>query len=104
MANARRVLGHALSCLAARGGRLHPLDDAQAEPRGPDVRRRTTGFVGRRAAGLPIGPGWRLDRRGLLDPPGRAIVDRLGTASAIRAAALGGDAIAGPSASRHTKQ
>jgi hypothetical protein len=36
--------------------------------------------------------------------PGRAIVDRLGTASAIRAAALGGDAIAGPSASRHTRQ
>jgi hypothetical protein len=27
------VLGHALSCLAARGGRLHCPDDAQAERR-----------------------------------------------------------------------
>ena len=37
-------------------------------------------------------------RRGLLHPPDRAIVDGLGSALAIRAAALGGDAIAGASA------
>ena len=45
----------------------------------------------------------RSTRRGLLHPPGRAIVDRLGTASAIRAAALGVDAIAGPSASASSR-
>ena len=36
----RLVLRHALSCLAARGGRLHRPDDAQAERREADVRRR----------------------------------------------------------------
>ena len=44
---------HALSCLAARGGRLHRPDDAQAERREVDVRRRAAAFVGHRAAGLP---------------------------------------------------
>jgi hypothetical protein len=43
---------HALSCLAARRGRLHRPDDAQAEPREADVRRRAA-FVGHRVAGLP---------------------------------------------------
>ena len=46
----------------------------------------------------------RATRRGLLHPPDRAIVDRLGTASAIRVAALSGDAIAGLSVSRRAKQ
>ena len=44
---------HALSCLAARGGRLHCPDDAQAERREADVRRRAAALVGLRAAGLP---------------------------------------------------
>ena len=41
------------SRLAARGGRLHSPDDAQADRREADVRRRAAAFVGRRAAGLP---------------------------------------------------
>ena len=41
----------------------------------------------------------RARRRGLLPSPGSAIVDRLGTASPIRVAALGEDAIAGLSVS-----
>jgi hypothetical protein len=48
-----RALCHALSCLAARGGRLHCRDDAQAERREADVRRRAAAFVGHRAAGSP---------------------------------------------------
>ncbi len=32
------ALCHVLSCLAARGGRLHSPDDARAEPREADVR------------------------------------------------------------------
>ena len=44
---------HTLSRLAARGGRLDSPDDAQADRREADVRRRAAAFVGRRAAGLP---------------------------------------------------
>ena len=44
---------HALSCLAARGGRLHRPENAEVEPREADVRRRAAAFVGHRAAGLP---------------------------------------------------
>jgi FG-GAP-like repeat/ASPIC and UnbV len=44
---------HALSCLAARGGRLHRPDDAQAERREADVRRRAAASLGHPAAGLP---------------------------------------------------
>ena len=42
----RRALRHALSYLAARGGQLHCPDDAQVEPREPDVARRAAPFVG----------------------------------------------------------
>jgi hypothetical protein len=45
----------------------------------------------------------RATQRGLLHLPDRAIVNRVGTASAIRAAALGGDAIAAASSSRTCK-
>ena len=48
-----RSLRQALSCVAARGGRLHSPDDAQVEPREADVRRRAAAFVGHRAAGSP---------------------------------------------------
>jgi len=41
---------HALSCLPARGGRLHPPDDPQAHPHEADVTRRTTASIGRRTA------------------------------------------------------
>ena len=44
---------HAFSCLAARGGRLHRPNDAQAERREADVRRRAAAFVGHPAAGSP---------------------------------------------------
>jgi hypothetical protein len=65
-----RLLGHALSCIAARGGRLHRPDDAQAEPRGADVRRRAAAVVGRRAAGSPRlqGPVCRVLRPGVALP------------------------------------
>ena len=49
----RRSQRHALCCLAARGGRLHGPDDAQAEPREADVRRRAAAFGRHRAAGSP---------------------------------------------------
>ena len=44
---------HALSRLAARGGRLHRPDDAQAEPREVDVGRRAIASVGLLTAGSP---------------------------------------------------
>ena len=65
-----RLLGHALSCRAARGGRLHRPDDAQAERRGADVRRRTA-FVGHPAAGSP-----RFRSRGRGRPDDRIRVSR----------------------------
>jgi len=44
---------HSLRCPAARRGRPHRPDDAQAEPRETDVGDRTAAFVGHRAAGSP---------------------------------------------------
>ena len=47
---------HALSGLAARGGRLHRPDDARAERREADVRRRAAAFLGHPTAGSPTNP------------------------------------------------
>ena len=51
-----RVLCHALSRLAARGGRLHCPDDAQTEPREAELGRRAIASVAHRTAGLPPVP------------------------------------------------
>jgi hypothetical protein len=87
-------------------GPFAPLSHSLVAVRSRSDRSGDGGITRAWAAGQAQrhGPMHLAARRGLLDPPGRAIVDQLGTASAIRAAALGGNAIAGPCASRHTKQ
>ena len=97
----------------SRGCRIRPAREPNRHDRfGPLAPHDPHECIGDQAitragdVGLALchGPMHRSTRRGLLHPPDRAIVDRLGTASATRAAALGGDAIAGLSASRHAKQ
>src|SRR6185312_1785376 len=44
---------YALNCLAARGGRVDTLDDAQAGPRKAAGRRRATALIRHLAAGSP---------------------------------------------------
>jgi hypothetical protein len=78
-ATSGRLPSHALSCLAARGGRLHSPGDAQAEPSEADVRRRAAALVGHRAAGLPRADSSRRDRP---DDPSRPV----GAAGAARVA------------------
>ena len=55
-----RSLRHALSCLAARRGRLHSPDDARAKPREADVRRRAAGSP-RKGAPAPTDADDRFD-------------------------------------------
>jgi hypothetical protein len=95
----------AIGVMQARGAAA--ADDSFHRPasRGVHERNGDDPAVQRRRRQLVLrhGPMHRSTRRGLLHPPDRAIVDRLGIASAIRATALGGDAIAGASASRTCK-